>query len=89
MISLCDSLRRWHIPADIIANALMTKFTAAMETAAKKNYVSELTSDEACAICMFAEIPYELDNLTGRITFRKCGLYKRDGKWVAVSGDNL
>ncbi len=68
---------------------LVRRFEDAYRSAASKEYVSELTEEEACAICMFAGVPYEIDFETGRVKFNPCGIYKRQGKWIAVLPPNV
>lgn len=65
-------------------HALVRRFEDAARSAASKEYVSELTEEEACAICMFADVPYDIDFEVGRMKFNPCGLYKHRGKWTAV-----
>lgn len=58
------------------------KFLEALKTAVQKDFVADLTEDEACAICLFCGVPWHFEN--GRMVFDRCGLYKRNGKWTAV-----
>lgn len=67
---------------------LVRRFKDAARSAASKEYVSELTEEEACAICLFAGVRYEIDFETGRMTFNPCGLYKHHGEWTVILPPN-
>jgi len=54
------------------------------ESAIHKENVTDLTPNEAAAICFFAGLPYTF-NESGNITFQSVGLTKRDGKWIAAT----
>lgn len=63
---------------------IIARFADAARSAAAKESVSELTQEEACAICLFAGVPYTVDVHTGKIKFAPCGLYKKNRTWTAV-----
>ncbi len=50
-----------------------------LKTAVEKEFVSDLTSDEAAAICYFAGADGTWGD--GRLRFENCHIYKKDGKW--------
>ena len=62
--------------------ALIDHMTPALQSAKTKEFVADLTEDEAAAICFLAGIPYEVDALTGRMRFEPCGIHKSRGEWV-------
>ncbi len=67
-----------------IVNHYIKRFENAARSAATKEHTADLTKEEACAICLFAGVPYRIDSETGMMKFQACGLYKRDGKWTAL-----
>jgi hypothetical protein len=67
-----------------IANHYIKRFKNAARSAAAKEYASDLTKEEACAICLFAGVPYTISRDTGLLKFQPCGIYKREGKWTAL-----
>jgi hypothetical protein len=50
-----------------------------LKTAVEKEHTSELSEDEASAICMFSGCHGTW--VDGRLRFENCGLYKRNGEW--------
>jgi hypothetical protein len=70
-------------PFDIV-NHNIKRFESAARSAATKEHAADLTEEEACAICLFAGVPYSIDPETGMVKFQACGIYKRDGKWTAL-----
>ena len=85
---ITEELRQQPSASEVAQQRLVRRFEDAARSAASKEYVSELTEEEACAICMFAGVPYEIDFETGRMKFTPCGLYKRQWKWTAVLPPN-
>jgi hypothetical protein len=67
-----------------LTQRLIRRFTQAAVSASKKEFMSELTEDEACAVCLFAGVPYELDIRNQKIKFEPCVLTKVGGKWKAL-----
>lgn len=86
---IIDNLRQQPSASEVAQQRLVRRFEDAARSAASKEYVSELTEEEACAICIFAGVPYEIDMETGRMKFNPCGIYKRHGKWTAVLPPNV
>lgn len=58
------------------------RLTSILQSAKTKEFVADLTEDEAAAICFLAGIHYEVDVLTGRMRFEPCGIHKSRGEWV-------
>lgn len=85
---MTEELQQHSNAFEVAQQRLVQRFEDAARSAAQKEYVSELTEEEACAICMFAGVPYKIDFETGRMKFNPCGLYKRNGKWIAVLPPN-
>jgi hypothetical protein len=56
-----------------------------LKTAVDKEFVSDLISDEASAICYFAGANGTW--VDGKMRFENVGLYKRDGKWGVMQYD--
>jgi hypothetical protein len=50
-----------------------------LKTGVEKEFISDLTSDEAAAICYFTGANGTW--VDGRLRFENCQLYKIDGKW--------
>lgn len=63
---------------------LVERFKLAAVSASSKDHVSDLTNDEAVAICFFSHIPYTVHPENGSMNFERCGLYKWNGKWIAI-----
>jgi hypothetical protein len=59
---------------------MVRRFMDAAATAAPKNFVSELTPDEAIAIAIIGGASWEIKD--GKMITEPCGLYKREGKWT-------
>ncbi len=76
------------------AAGLIDHMTSVLQSAKTKEFVADLTEDEAAAICFLAGIPYEVDAaicflagipyevdaLTGRMRFEPCGIHKSRGE---------
>jgi hypothetical protein len=54
-------------------------------TSVDKEFVSDLTPDEASAICYFTGANGTW--VDGKLRFENCGLYKKDGKWGVMQYD--
>ncbi len=85
---ITEELRQQPSASGVAQQRLVRLFEDAARSAASKEYVSELTEGAACAICMFAGVPYEIDFETGRMKYNPCGLYKRHGQWTAILPPN-
>jgi hypothetical protein len=55
-----------------------------LESANTKEFAADLTEDEACALCMAAGVPYEIEPVTLRMKFGPCGLHKQHGRWTVA-----
>lgn len=64
--------------------ALSLLFLQAGQSAHAKEYVSELTEEEVCALCFFAGVSYQIDPITNRMRFEPCGLVKVHGEWKVM-----
>ena len=82
-VQLCSFDVMKETPFDIV-NHYIKRFENAAKSAAAKDHAVDLTEEEACVICLFAGVPYRIDPETGMMKFQVCGLYKRDGKWIAL-----
>jgi hypothetical protein len=71
MQAACDTSK----VASLINDHLMEN----LKTAVDKEFVSDLTPDEASAICYFTGANGTW--VDGKLRFENCQLYKRDGKW--------
>ena len=81
-----EELRQMPSTSSVAVQRLVRRFKSHAATAREKEYVSDLTEDEACAICFFAGVPYVFDG--GKMKFNPCGLMKRNGQWTAFLPPN-
>ena len=79
------NLYEYPTPQNPMHLKIADRFRPHVESAAMKTSVNDLTEEEIIALMFFAGVHYELDPMTGRMTFGACSIEHINGKWVVVS----
>jgi predicted molibdopterin-dependent oxidoreductase YjgC len=69
--------------ADLAQQRIVQRLVNSFQSAASKKHTSELTEEEASAVCMFSGVPYEIDLESGKMIFDPCRLDRDHGNWIA------
>lgn len=79
------NLYEYPAPQNQMHLKIAGQFQPDAESAATKTEVTDLTQREIIALMFFAGVPYDLDPLTGLMTFGAATIERLNGKWVVLS----